>query len=522
MNKILVNRKHLTNGLFEQRFLSLKKSLTTAISLMDKAILRSLDELKKEFRKQDRSLRNRIKSILFDNAFLESRVIPTFPRFPIVPNERCGVWYCDPAKYLQTSYFKSTDGHINQWDFSTRRLNFHLLPLLEAHSGVIIVDSTRRGKKIPDALSKTVPIWCAVLNGIMLKATNQDILYDQLLYIPPQTVSDSERSRIIKKLPELIEKLETLNIFDGAAVYESFGRRLLRPFWVYPGADLFESSRDVFTGEVTTREWDIPKESGIIPIILCTVSYQAQDGVDRRNGFIYHQGAADDHELWSNGLEPEIFWKNIVVFRTFSGSDEDMECLVSDIVAQENQTRESQRSPTDFLQVFKQVDEITKGLQLGVIKDGLTINGHLIKELEEKFSLVIILSETVTLGQTSDKEKCTCSIQIYPLQSGAKKSSKELRAKLIDIDQNVKRVIYTSTKPILVCCNNGKDISVGVLLMILSKYYSQEWELLPEGEIAPASKITIRKHLTSIISHLPERSVNPSRATLNSVNSFLM
>jgi tRNA A64-2'-O-ribosylphosphate transferase len=29
---------------------------------------------------------------------------------------------------------------------------------------VVLVDSTRSGKKFPDALSKTVPIWCEVIN----------------------------------------------------------------------------------------------------------------------------------------------------------------------------------------------------------------------------------------------------------------------------------------------------------------------------------------------------------------------
>lgn len=487
---------------------------------MDRAILQSLDEVKKELRKEDRSLRNRIESILFDNRFLESRVIPTFPKFPVVPNERCGVWYCDPNRYTQTSYFKSTDGHINQWDFSTRRLNFHLLPMLAENGGMIIVDSTRRGKKIPDALSKTVPIWCAVLNGLMLKATNQDISYDQLLYVPPGTVSSSERSRIVQKLPELIQKLETLNVFDGGQVYESFNRRLLRPFWIYPGSDLLESSRDVFTGELVNQAWSVPEESKIIPVILCTVSYQAQDGVDKRNGFTYHQGAADDHELWSNGLEPDVYWKHIDTFRHLQGSNEDMEQLVDMVVKEEQERKCSQKDLSSVSHAFENMDGITKEVQLALVIDGLTINKALYEELKLSFSKVIILSETVS--QSDDIEDQSTFIKIYPLRSGSKKSSKELRAKLIEIDQEVHSVIYNTDKPILVCCNTGKDMSIGVLLMILSKYYTQDWKLAKEGETPSISKTTIRKHLTSVISHLQGRNVNPSRATLNSTNSYLM
>lgn len=488
---------------------------------MDKNILRSLDEVKKELRKEDRSLRNRIESILFDNNFLEHKVIPTFHKFPVVPNERCGVWYCDPQNYKQTSYFKSTDGHINQWDFSTRRLNFHLFPLLADNGGIIIVDSTRRGKKIPDALSKTIPIWCAVLNGLMLKDTNQDIAYDQLLYVPPETVSSSERSRMVKRLPELIEKVERLNIFDGKAVYESLNQRLLRPFWIYPGSDLLESSKDVFTGEIVNQEWSLPDDSDIIPIILCTVSYQAQDGVAKRNGFTYHQGAADDHELWSNGLEPDMFWKHIDEFEAMKGSDENIEQLVDEITKEEEVKKLGQKGSSSITHAFENIDIITKEIQLAVVIDGLTIKKALVEELKKSFSKVIILSDTVKLSDDIDNNSISF-IKIYPLQSGSKKSSKKLRTKLIEIDQDVRSIVYDIEKPILICCNSGKDMSIGVILIVLSKFYTQNWQLVEEGKTPSISKITIRKHLTTVIAHLQGRNVNPSRATLNSVNSYLM
>ena len=76
---------------------------------------------------------------------------------------------------------------MHQWDFSMKRANLHLIPLIQPHhqqqpqddeasvdqagsgattglTGCVLIDSTRRGKRYPDALSKTVPIWCAVLN----------------------------------------------------------------------------------------------------------------------------------------------------------------------------------------------------------------------------------------------------------------------------------------------------------------------------------------------------------------------
>jgi hypothetical protein len=41
-----------------------------------------------------------------------------------------------------------------QWEFNLRRANLHLLPLIETRGGVILVDSTRRGKvrRLPSSL----------------------------------------------------------------------------------------------------------------------------------------------------------------------------------------------------------------------------------------------------------------------------------------------------------------------------------------------------------------------------------
>lgn len=54
---------------------------------------------------------------------------------PLVANERCGSWYIRPGLKGASAYFKSTDGHTGQWKFSTRRLNLHLLPIIERCDG---------------------------------------------------------------------------------------------------------------------------------------------------------------------------------------------------------------------------------------------------------------------------------------------------------------------------------------------------------------------------------------------------
>ena len=97
-------------------------------------------------KKSTLTIKNRLRSIEKDAQFVRQRS-ELSPKAPVIANERCGSWYIAP--YLKTGsvYFKSTDGHVGQWAFSLRRLNLQLLPLLGEHGKVIIVDSTRQGKR---------------------------------------------------------------------------------------------------------------------------------------------------------------------------------------------------------------------------------------------------------------------------------------------------------------------------------------------------------------------------------------
>ena len=96
-----------------------------------------------------------------------------------------------------------------------RILNEFLFP-----SRFILVDSTRAGKRLPDALSKTVPIWCAVVNrALRLRQTPADLRHPRTvildgadntdddddddaagLYTPPGAVSPYEHVQIAARL----------------------------------------------------------------------------------------------------------------------------------------------------------------------------------------------------------------------------------------------------------------------------------------------------------------------------------
>ena len=71
----------------------------------------------------------------------------------------------------------------------------------------IIVDSTRRGKSMPDALAKTVPIWCAVMNRLLFGVGE--------VAVPEHVVGDSERAQMEERLDGWVEgaKVRPLTLF---------------------------------------------------------------------------------------------------------------------------------------------------------------------------------------------------------------------------------------------------------------------------------------------------------------------
>jgi tRNA A64-2'-O-ribosylphosphate transferase len=79
------------------------------------------------------SITNRLSSITSDSSFVIS--VSEAYNLPLVANERCGSWYIPPEKKSGGVYFKSTDGHMNQWSFNLRRLNLQVLDLVGGGAG---------------------------------------------------------------------------------------------------------------------------------------------------------------------------------------------------------------------------------------------------------------------------------------------------------------------------------------------------------------------------------------------------
>lgn len=132
----------------------------------------SISSLLTQLRRSTLTPRNRLQSIHADASFVAevASAFPTYPSYspspssssalpassgpgyddgakkkrqrrnrPLVANERCGSWYIPPGKKDGSAYFKSTDGHERAWKFSTRRLNLHLIDMIEKNDGCVLL-----------------------------------------------------------------------------------------------------------------------------------------------------------------------------------------------------------------------------------------------------------------------------------------------------------------------------------------------------------------------------------------------
>ncbi|CAN6606756.1 tRNA A64-2'-O-ribosylphosphate transferase [Trichomonascus vanleenenianus] len=422
----------------------------------------SFADLSKSIRKSSRSVRNRIQSIVKDSQF----VCEVSDRYglPLIANERCGRWYVPPQKIQESVYFKSTDGHVNQWSFSTRRLNLHVIDTIAGSNGIIIVDSTRRGKRMPDALSKTVPIWCAVLNAMFFDMAE--------LYTPPNAVSESEHSQIEALIPDFVAHLKGMNL-DLEACRDKL-KKPLRPLWVTPDQHLPE---------------EVPHFEEFYPIVLCTASQMVQDGTLHEHGYTYVQGAADDHEEWAQLLTSDILWQQEEL-RSIDYSDSELHDMIKEYAQQQQQ---------------QSIPRASRPLN-NVAPSNVSFG---IGPLEAGADIIIDVSSQAT---PSRENRIT-----HPLESG-KKGSKELRAWLPTLVKQFNS-LYSPTKSIAIVCDTGNDFSVGIALTLLCLYHSEEGMPLLQKSKLYLGKEGIRKRLARII---VQHKVNPSRATLNSINSFLM
>lgn len=480
----------------------------------------NLSQLRKELRRDAFSLKNRLQLIIYDSQFVaECASQPELTDYPIVPNERCGPWYT--PKYNDTTYFKSTDGHTNEWSFSLRRLNMHILPVIGNAGGVLCIDSTRKGKLLPDALLKTIPIWCAVINSIIYDGISDEELLQELrlepetpdaefilklkednwVRTPREMVSLNEHNQIVQRIPGFVKEVLRLELFSKDSCMKLLvHRKPLITTWWYPGCKkLQERSKDAFYfANEDDRKYNVA--------CISASSKSISKVSNQYCSFEYVQGAGDDHELWvtkdlcGGKFTPKIFWQALHQNPEILGP--------SGFIRQDVGDKEL----LEYLNAFVDVEASTAfecnevngtKMSFGIV------HGDIEYSTLKPYAQVVVFSTKYKVLNIP-KEKSEVTIREFKIEPN-KKGSKELRNVLpqvipkIDIEKNL-----------LILCETGDDISCGCVLSILCKFYSIEWQRTENPKV---DKDIIKKHLSKLADI---RRVNPSRNTLQSVNTYVM
>ncbi|KAL2266392.1 hypothetical protein VTJ83DRAFT_5744 [Remersonia thermophila] len=513
----------------------------------------TLSRLLGDLRRADLSIPNRLRSAAEDAAFVAD-VADALPALPLVANERCGSWYVDPARKGGSAYFKSTDGHTGQWKFSLRRLNLHLLGLLGEFGGCIIVDSTRRGKRMPDALSKTIPTWCAVLNRFLFPSLPPSA---HALHTPPDTVSASESAQMAALLPSFLDAFRSLRPDDlvrAACRGRPLPTKPLRPVWIT------QDDREHLAGfaeglAALRRDWTV--------VICCTSSRRcgaahgggggggSSSSEYEGRGYSYVQGAGDDTENWAQGLTPGLFWRwRRELLDAAAVGEGEVEALIRELVAEEKKEkeqdghghgaggdggggggREGEPQGDDRRRAWERVREAVPGKRI-YVGDLTALAGA--AAWERDGACVVVVREKVTPPEEWVKGPRRVEVGL----GKSKAASRALRDALPVVCESVLRYLRQGKKTpddgaqgqedtrggppaVVVLCDSGRDLSIGVALAVYCWCLDDAGNLRREedGDVS-FNKTAIRIRLGHIMTALPD--VNPGRATLQSVNSFLM
>ncbi|KAF8150506.1 tRNA A64-2'-O-ribosylphosphate transferase [Mycena galopus ATCC 62051] len=450
-------------------------------------------------RKESLDLFNRLHSIDEDVAFV-NQVHAAYPDIPILPNLRCGAWYTDPAIATDCpAYFKSTDGHFANWSFNLRRPNLHLLPLVTANdgAGMVLVDSTRAGKRLPDALAKTVPIWCAVVNRAMLQRfPEKKKSWDTELYTPPGAVSAQEHAQIASRIDAWAEALATSSYSLPDLP------RPLRPMWLTPASGALP----------------VPS-SAYIPIICVSASQVVDSAARRAGGFAYIQGSGDDHELWGEGLTPTLFWRHREAL--LAAERAELPALVARLVASVQVQDTDKRAPTSIARVHGRL----------LVCAAADLPGN----WEQDIAYVVVLG--VGVPQVAIPH----GVPVLQIEAWAgKKGQFQFLQDMLPRATAFARVQLGAGRRLCAACDTGTDFSVGIALVVLQLFFNdagsssrsrvkqvrvsiEKYDIgltAVDTDATVVNKDSIRTRLEWIIASRPV--ANPSRTTLKRVNEFLL
>ena len=486
----------------------------------------SIKSITKELRKESLSVKNRLQSILDDARLVELTIARMSIEYPVIANERCGCWYVPTWQQAETCYFKSTDGHTGYWKFSSRRTNLHLLAMIIENGGIAVVDLTRKGKRFPDALLKTIPIWCAVLNYIRFDGISTDgWLSTQML-----AVSASEHALMAGLISQFAAEAQRVGAVTKERLIQAGMNRPMVPEWIQIGQIRWSEQNNQSNGSVLDQLLSNPFR------IICISAARTQNTPS-----YYVQGSAGDHELWTGdicdgGLDYKFLWDHVVQDDTIVDNlkihswlgDQELISRLNELYKRIQITSGPSGSAAGTAP-WCDVSQVRTNQNATNIYFGQIYRNVDQEEIIRQFpncNRIVVLSETCEvrsqcypkgsqeLDDSEGPEMCTSgplTVQHFKV-ADTKVGSKKLRDILPQIN------LGTGARDCctLVLCDSGKDLSAAVVLMWLCLNYDLNWQKYPETHV---TKDYVKRQLALL---QEVRKINPRRNSLQSVNAVVV
>ena len=235
----------------------------------------------------------------------------------------------------------------------------------------------------------------------------------------------------------------------------------------------------------------------------------------------YIQGAGDDTENWAHGLTAPLFWTHREeLLRTPEG---ELPGLIEELV----------RNSEAGGQAVGELKRVAPRVLVGA----LSAEEEALASSKGRDVCVVSLVPKTTEKETWEKSKRHMEVGL----GKSKTASRFLREALPSICDFVSRFLVqeaetgeteteadgktTTNKEVVLLCESGRDLSVGVALALYCWCFVDSVGTIRSAENGPGqeqnhNKASIRVKLGHIMTAFPD--ANPSRATLQSVNSFLM
>lgn len=280
---------------------------------------------------------------------------------------------------------------------------------------------------MPDALSKTVPIWCAVLNRTLFPSNT----WSHNVNFPPDYLGASEQWQIEQRIDGFVKSLHhlRLNLDDLRA---QLGKPI-RVAWAnqsyfYP-ADLCEGA----------------KGEGYNLLVLCSASKRVRGAEMSEGGYV--QGAGDDSEGWAHGLTAPVFWANRGIL--LDAAEADLPALIEQLMEQSRQQDRDQDQSAILIAPTRNIF--------------ISRRDH---RFCDRYDFVIDCNGAPEDG-TARQLNLGCG--------SSKLGSRDLRKSLDKVQSFIdSRLQAEPSSSLLVMCESGKDLSAGAALAILCLYYSDD------------------------------------------------